>query len=152
MAYIETTHEPKPECIFCAFPEEGPDRDEANLILVRSDLAYVILNKFPYNTGHLIVVPFLHEANYRNLPAEVHAEISLLTARSIEALEQAYSPDGFNVGINMGRAGGAGIPDHMHQHIVPRWAGDANFFSTVGETKVLPESLEDTFTKLKPLL
>ena len=148
MAYIETTHEDAPACIFCAFPAEGPERDEQNLIVARGEHAYVILNKFPYNTGHVIVVPFAHVDRYEALEPAVQADIARLTARSLAALREAYRPDGFNVGMNLGRAAGAGIPDHLHQHIVPRWGGDANFMTTVGEAKVLPESLDETFRKV----
>jgi ATP adenylyltransferase len=139
-------------CIFCALPALGASHDRESLILLRGELAYVIMNKFPYNSGHLMVAPFRHGGAYDELTPDEHAEVSALTARCVGALKGAYGPEGFNIGVNQGRAAGAGIVDHLHMHVVPRWAGDTNYMTTIGETKVLPETLDETYAKLKPLL
>lgn len=135
-------------CIFCELPASGDD--EAALILARGTLAFVILNRYPYNTGHLMVIPFRHAGEWESLTADEHAEISALTARSMDALKQTSGPHGFNLGVNQGRVAGAGVVDHVHMHVVPRWGGDTNFTLAVGGTKVLPETLDDTYAKLKP--
>ena len=139
-------------CIFCDLPALDPANDRDSLILARGEHAFVILNKFPYNSGHVMVAAYRHTAEYEGLTAEEHADIAGLTARCVAALKDAYMPEGFNLGYNLGRAGGAGIADHLHNHIVPRWSGDTNYMTTVGETKVLPESLEQTFDRLRPLI
>lgn len=149
MAYIKGA-ERHETCIFCDLPAQ--DSDEANLILARGSLAFVILNKFPYNPGHLMIAPFRHVAEMEQLSAEELADIGDWTQRCIEALKATTAPHGFNVGINQGVAAGAGIVDHIHAHVVPRWGGDTNFMTTVGETKVLPELLAETYAKLKPHL
>jgi ATP adenylyltransferase len=149
MEYIKGT-ERDDGCIFCALPGAGDD--EASLILVRGELAYVILNKYPYNPGHLMIVPFRHTAAYESLSGGEHIEIASLTARAMEALKATSGPQGFNVGVNQGRVAGAGIVDHIHIHVVPRWGGDTNFMTSVGEVKVLPETLAETYAKLQPLL
>ncbi|HEX9695582.1 MAG TPA: HIT domain-containing protein [Actinomycetota bacterium] len=135
-------------CIFCEIPS-GAD-DEAGLILARGDAAFVILNKYPYNTGHLMIVPFRHVGEWEALTAAEHAEIASLTARAMDALKATSGPHGFNLGVNQGRVAGAGVVDHVHMHVVPRWGGDTNFTFTVGGVKVLPEALDDTYAKLKP--
>ena len=151
MAYI--TGEARADgCVFCDLPALEPGRDRESLIVARGDLAYAILNKFPYNSGHVMIAAYRHVADYDALTANEHAEIATWTSRVIVALRAAYSPEGFNVGANLGRAAGAGIVDHMHVHVVPRWTGDTNYMTTVGETKVLPETLDDTWAKLAPLL
>lgn len=152
MEYIKRAGRDDEECIFCTLPAAGEADDEANLILARGELAFVIMNKFPYNVGHLIVAPFRHTADYASLTAAEHAEIGAWEARCIAALESLYQPHGYNLGTNLGRAGGAGIEVHLHKHVVPRWTGDANFMTTVADTKVLPESLEQTYARLRPLL
>jgi ATP adenylyltransferase len=139
-------------CIFCDLPAFGPSRDRESLILARGSLAFVILNKFPYNSGHLMVAPFRHVARYDEVAAEEHAEITEWTGRCMRALEKIYGPQGYNVGINQGFPAGAGIEGHLHMHVVPRWTGDTNYMTTIGETKVLPESLEETFDKLQPII
>lgn len=150
MEYIKRIGQDDEECIFCALPAVGDD--PASLIVARGELAYVVMNKFPYNVGHVIVTPYRHTADYASLTDAEHAEVGRLEARCIAALEQLYQPHGYNLGTNLGRAGGAGIEQHLHKHIVPRWSGDANFMTTVGDTKVLPESLEQTYNRLQPLL
>jgi ATP adenylyltransferase len=147
MAYIkgEARHE---GCIFCDLPAQ--DDDEANLILARGRLCFVIMNKFPYNSGHLMVAPFRHAGGYEELTREEHAEMAEWTARCLGALRATMGPHGFNIGVNQGTAAGAGILDHVHGHVVPRWGGDTNFMTTVGDVKVLPEALEVTYAKLAP--
>lgn len=149
MEYIKGT-ERDDGCIFCTLPEAGDDA--AALILTRGTLAYAILNKFPYNPGHLMIVPFRHVAAYEELTSEEHGDIASLTARAMEALKATSGPHGFNIGVNQGRVAGAGIVDHIHVHVVPRWGGDTNFMTSVGEVKVLPETLGETYAKLHPLL
>jgi ATP adenylyltransferase len=151
MAYIESaTASEEPEgCIFCEKPQEGDD--EGAYIVARSEQAFVMLNAFPYNPGHLMVAPIRHVGELESLEPEELAETDTLLQRSIRALKEASNPDGFNVGMNLGRVAGAGIPGHLHWHVVPRWNGDTNVMSVVGGTRVLPELLSDTYAKLKPL-
>ena len=151
MAYIKG-EERHTECIFCAFPAQERANDESNLIVARGEHAFVILNKFPYNTGHVMVAPFRHTAEWETLDADELAEITRWSQRCIEALKATMAPHGFNVGVNQGVPAGAGIADHVHLHVVPRWGGDTNFMTTVSDTKVLPEALETTYAKLKPHL
>lgn len=124
---------------------DGPD----NLILHRGQQAFVILNRFPYTSGHLMVVPYKHDATIEGLEAETRAELMELAAQVMSLLGKEYHAQGFNMGINVGEAAGAGITEHVHLHVVPRWTGDTNFMSSLGETRVLPETLEDTFQRLK---
>ncbi len=151
MAYIkgEDRHD---ACIFCDFPAQDPANDGSNLIVARGDLSFVILNKFPYNTGHLMVAPFRHVGAWESLTPGELAEMTATSQRCIEALNTTLGPQGFNVGVNQGVVAGAGIVDHVHLHVVPRWGGDTNFMTTVGESKVIPEALEDTYARLKPYL
>lgn len=135
-------------CIFCTLPHE-PERLRENLVLARGRHSFVILNKYPYNNGHLMVIPYRHLDDFTALTDEEQTEIQRFTAASIAALRGAYSPDGFNLGMNLGRAGGAGIADHLHQHIVPRWQGDTNFMPVIGQTKSMPEHLANTFDQLR---
>lgn len=125
------------------------DRDEENLIVWRGDLVFVIMNLYPYNNGHVMIVPYREVAAYDDLTDDEHVAIARTINRCIGWLRRALNPDGFNVGMNLGRAGGAGVPDHVHVHVVPRWTADTNFMPTVGHVKVLPESLEDTYRKLR---
>lgn len=136
----------EPGCVFCQTPAAGDDR--AGLILHRGALAYIILNRYPYNSGHLMVVPFRHVARPEHLSGDEARAIMDLAGLCIRALERAMAPDGFNVGMNLGRAAGAGIDDHLHVHVVPRWIGDTNYMAVLGETKVLPQSLEETYVQL----
>jgi ATP adenylyltransferase len=151
MAYIKDAGRME-GCIFCDLPALDPSHDAESLILARGEQAFIIMNKFPYNSGHLMVSAYRHCADYAELTPQEHAAISLLTARCVRALETAYRPEGFNIGVNQGRAAGAGIADHLHMHIVPRWSGDTNYMTTIGGTKVLPETLEETFARLRPLV
>lgn len=134
-------------CIFCDAAD--PQRD--NLILFRGAACYVILNLYPYNNGHLMVVPNRHAPNLATLTAEEQAELMRLTRHAEIALTEAYAPQGINVGINLGKPAGAGVPDHLHVHLVPRWNGDTNFMTAIGNTRVLPEDLQSSAARLRPI-
>ena len=133
-------------CVFCKAPAEADP-----LVVFRGALAYVILNLYPYNNGHLMVVPFRHESTLAALSREEMNEIGLLTQRSETVLREAYRLEGINVGVNLGSAAGAGIKEHVHVHLVPRWNGDTNFMTAVGQTRVLPEDIRSTAARLRPL-
>ncbi len=128
-------------CPFCEIPSRS---DEDGLIVARRELAYVVLNLYPYNSGHLMAVPFRHVASYDELTVEEAAQVAALTQHALRALRHASGAQGFNVGMNLGVVGGAGIAAHLHQHVVPRWGGDTNFMPVVGHTRVLPQLLPDT--------
>lgn len=134
-------------CIFCDAVKD-PAADEKHFVLHRGAHNFVILNLYPYISGHLMIAPYAHLGELDASPKEVTDEMMDLTKRCQTALREAYSPQGFNVGMNLGRAAGAGIADHLHLHILPRWAGDTNFMTSVGETRVLPEDLPTTYRKL----
>jgi ATP adenylyltransferase len=127
-----------------------PQHDESNFVLHRGEHAFIVLNLYPYITGHLMIVPYLHTAEFDSAPKEITDELMDLTKRSQTALREVYAPQGFNMGMNLGAAAGAGIADHMHIHLLPRWSGDTNFMTTVAESRVLPEDLETTYSKLRP--
>lgn len=133
-------------CVFCKKPAER--RDEANLILFQGKYAYVIMNKFPYNSGHLMVVPKQHCPGLDQLGDEECQELFSLIRASSQVLKHTLHPHGFNIGMNIGKVGGAGVDKHIHFHIVPRWNGDTNFMTVLGETKVVPEYLKNTYRKL----
>jgi ATP adenylyltransferase len=137
-------------CVFCRAFRGRRDRD--NLVLTRGRAAFVILNKYPYNNGHLMVVPAAHLADLLDTPQDVLAELMELAVRCEAALRQVYRPTGINLGMNVGRSAGAGIEGHLHLHLVPRWDGDTNFMSVVHGTRVIPESLQTTYRRLRPLL
>ena len=146
MAYIKGENRPSgpgraEECPFDRAPKQ---RDEDSLIVARGSLVYAVLNLYPYNPGHLMVVPYRHIADYTDLSAPETAEFAEFTKRAIRALRQASGPHGFNIGMNLGAVAGAGIAAHLHQHIVPRWGGDTNFMPVTGHTRVLPQLLADT--------
>jgi ATP adenylyltransferase len=144
MAYIKGEGKPADgaaECPFCKVPTLS---DEDGLIVARGQTVYAVLNLYPYNSGHLMTVPYRHVADYTDLTAEETAELADFTKRSMTALRDASQAQGFNIGMNMGGAAGAGIAAHLHQHIVPRWGGDANFMPVTGRTKVLPQLLAET--------
>ena len=134
------------ECVFCRLSEEPVS--EGTGVLVRTELSYVVLNAFPYGSGHLLVLPRRHVANLQDLSEDEYADFFLVLRRTVIAVDAAYGPDGLNVGMNLGLAAGAGIPKHLHGHILPRWNGDTNFMTSIGETRVLPESLESTWQKV----
>lgn len=135
------------ECIFVDLPAADDDRE--NLLLYRGASAFVMLNAFPYTNGHLMVAPYRHTAEMRDLGDEELLEINQLVAKAIGWITAVYNPDGFNIGVNLGSAAGAGIPTHIHWHIVPRWSGDTNFMTTVGDVRVLPQSLADSYDRLR---
>lgn len=151
MAYIQENKERPAEggCVFCdLLAGRGEDGER---ILRRDEHAFVTLAKYPYNPGHLLVLPVRHVGELEGLTAEEHAGISSLVTRGVAALRAASDPHGFNVGLNLGHVAGAGIPEHLHWHVVPRWAGDTNFMPVIGQTRVLPELLAESFEKLLPL-
>jgi ATP adenylyltransferase len=138
----------KPEgCILCEKPKQSSDA--LNYILYRGDKNFIIMNTYPYNPGHLMIAPYRHEASLEGLTdAELHEHFEIVR-RSIKVIRQAFNPAGFNIGINLGKVAGAGIDDHVHTHIVPRWQGDTNFMSVLSDTKVISEALVETYDKLK---
>ena len=135
------------ECIFCSKP--AADDDEANLIVHRGARCFVILNLFPYTNGHLMVAPYEHTAALQDLDAETVAEMMALAQTAMRRLEEVYSPHGYNVGFNQGRIAGAGFENHIHMHVVPRWGGDTNFMPVLADTRVMPQSLEESYATLK---
>ncbi len=130
-------------CIFCQKPAEHQDAE--NLIVHRGQLAFVILNRYPYNNGHMMVVPYQHASTLEELDAPALSELMQLAIQALGVLRAMYQPQAFNLGVNIGAAAGAGIADHVHMHVVPRWAGDSNFMTTVAGTRVIPEDLNDTY-------
>lgn len=138
----------RPGCVFCTADDDG---GQEALIVHRGAAAYVILNLFPYNNGHLMVVPGRHIASLVDATRDELIELMELTRLSEQVVREAYTPHGLNVGINLGKAAGAGVADHLHIHLVPRWTGDTNFMTTVGESRVLPEALDSTALRLRPL-
>lgn len=151
MKYItgETGKESK-GCIFCLKPKEKKDKD--NFILIRGKRAFVMMNIFPYNNGHLMIAPYRHVGNFASLNDEELLEMMHLAQACQNAMKKAMKPQGFNLGFNLGRVAGAGIEDHLHLHLVPRWNGDTNFMPVLADTKIVSEALDDTFKKLKKAL
>ena len=135
-------------CVFCAARDQGAAHP---LVIWAGAEALVILNKYPYNNGHVMVVPHRHVSSLGALESPALQEVALLTQRTETVLMAAYRPQGINVGVNIGKAAGAGIDDHLHVHLVPRWTGDTNFITTIGETRVLPEVLNDAAVRLRPI-
>jgi len=136
------------KCIFCPGHERG--EDEKRLILCMSRQSIVLMNRFPYNNGHLLIAPLRHVSTLDALVPEERLELMAMVERSIEALRKVMNPEGFNVGLNIGKAAGAGVEDHIHFHVVPRWNGDTNFMTVSGEVRVIPEHIQDTYRKLLP--
>lgn len=134
------------ECVFCVLADEPVN--ESTGVVATSDLSFVVLNAFPYGSGHLLVLPRRHVAALQDLSDAEYSNFFMMLRSTVAALETAYGPDGFNVGMNLGHAAGAGIPKHLHGHVLPRWLGDTNFMTTIGETRVLPESLQSTWKKV----
>ena len=134
-------------CVFCRIDQVH--RDAENYVVYRAKLNFILLNLFPYTSGHLLIVPYEHRGSFAEVAEATTTEMIELAKRCQIALEAEYRPDGFNIGMNLGRSAGAGVADHLHLHVVPRWSGDANFLSIVGETRVLPEDLASTCTRLK---
>jgi ATP adenylyltransferase len=147
MSYLESARQPDPNCFLCAAAAD-PAGDRKSLVLLRRSRAFVIFNRYPYSNGHLMIAPVGHLPTLLELPDEVMLELMQLTRDCQAVLAEAMRPDGFNIGINLGRAAGAGVPGHVHVHIVPRWNGDTNFMATTAETRVIPEALEATYEKL----
>ena len=150
MNYVTSAGAPDAPCVFCSALSAGDDRRA--LILRRGRLAFLILNAFPYATGHLMAMPIRHVAKVEEATADELAETMTLVQASVRALNAGYEPDGFNLGMNLGRVAGAGVLGHLHTHVVPRWDGDTNFMPVLADTKVLPESLETTYDRLTVLL
>jgi len=147
MSYIKSAKSNnKQECIFCVKARE--DRDFENLVLKRGKHAFVVMNLYPYNNGHVMVSPYRHVPSFVDLTDEENLEIMKLVSLSMQAIKEALNPDGFNIGANIGKIAGAGIADHVHMHIVPRWSGDTNFMAVISDTKVMPELLTETYKKL----
>lgn len=146
MTYI-TNNKPKDGCVFCHALTKADSAE--NLIVFRGERAFVILNRFPYTSGHVMVLPYDHQPTLEALTPATRAEMMELTTRATRILTNIYHPQGFNVGINLGEAAGAGIEAHLHIHIVPRWMGDVNFMTAVGGTRVLPEALEETWRRVQ---
>jgi len=144
-AYIASGGKTPASCVFCI--GEDPSSDADRLIVYRGIHNFVILNLFPYTAGHFMVAPFVHTANFDDATAEQTAEMMVLAQRGIRALKVLYKPEGFNLGMNLGHCAGAGIREHFHLHVVPRWIGDANFMGITGETRVLPEELSVTYRR-----
>lgn len=144
--FIQSKEKPA-GCIFCDAVKKQDGAE--NLIIARSKLGFVILNRYPYTSGHVMVVPFQHVPSYEELDQPTRSELMELINQATGVIRKVYQPEGFNVGANLGLPAGAGVASHIHFHIVPRWIGDANFMSTVGEVRVLPEELEETYRKLK---
>jgi ATP adenylyltransferase len=146
-AYVTSSGASSTECIFCRTSES----DRPELVIVRGRVCFVVLNLYPYNNGHLMVVPNRHAPNLAMLSEDEQTELMRLTRHAEIALTEAYAPHGINVGINLGKAAGAGVLDHLHVHLVPRWNGDTNFMTAIGETRVLPEDLNASAAKLRPI-
>ncbi|OVE80358.1 HIT family hydrolase [bacterium I07] len=146
LEYIENTTQDQ-GCIFCEKPNESADRD--NLLVKRGSHVFIIMNKYPYNNGHLLIVPYRHTAELGDLKQEETLELFRFIQEAQDGLRELMKPQGFNIGMNVGRLAGAGIADHLHFHVVPRWGGDTNFMPVIGKTKVISEALEQTWDKLK---
>ena len=138
------------QCVFCKMVNGDPARDRENLILHRGRSNFVVLNLFPYTTAHALVVPYAHVADLSEVEKDTLVEMMGLAQKLNAAIEATYHPDGHNLGMNLGKAAGAGVADHLHLHFLPRWAGSANFVTVIGETRVLPEELITTYDKLAP--
>ncbi len=148
MEFIEAPK--KPGCIFCDFPaEEGEERERVNLLAHRAPRSFTLLNRYPYNNGHVLVIPRAHVAALEDLAPEDFADLHDELRRAVAAVRRAYRPDGMNLGMNLGRVAGAGIADHLHYHVVPRWAGDTNFMPVTADTKVMIEHLDDSWRKIR---
>jgi ATP adenylyltransferase len=144
---LEYIKGPKPaECIFCSKPSLGDDA--AARIVTRGERAFVMLNTYPYNNGHVMISPYEHLPSIEGLSDESLLDVMHLTQRSLAALREAYSPEGFNIGVNQGKVAGAGVEGHVHVHVVPRWGADTNFMPVIGATRVLPQSLDDSWKAL----
>jgi ATP adenylyltransferase len=145
MEFVENI-DPKPNCVFCDILAQA--NDKKNLLVVRGRDAFVVLNRYPYTSGHLLVIANAHKPSIEDLDIQTRSEMMELATEAMQVLRKVYAPEAFNIGANIGGAAGAGIADHVHLHVVPRWGGDTNFMSTLGETRVLPEKLEETYRRI----
>lgn len=148
MSYIKNLGEPTNTCVFC---DKNDSDDCSEYVLRRHELCYVCLNAYPYTNGHLLVVPYQHVGSIESLSPECLLEMMKLCQQALAVLRKGFQPHGFNIGMNMGSAAGAGVPDHVHLHVVPRWVGDSTFISVVGCARVLPELLNDTWQRLRKI-
>ncbi len=148
MPYLQGEESVPEGCLFCIKPQL---EDVEAHIVHRNKLCYVTLNRFPYNNGHLMVVPYVHTATLERVDADVITELMMLTQLGLRVLREAYNPQGFNVGMNIGAVAGAGVDCHIHLHIVPRWGGDTNYITTTGCTRIIPEWMDQTYERLRPL-
>jgi ATP adenylyltransferase len=146
MKYIRRQKTPK-GCVFCDAVQQEAGED--NLIVTRGERAFVILNRYPYTSGHIMIVPFDHVGTFEEMDDETCAEVMHLIRQGISTLDHVYKPDGYNMGANLGASAGAGIKNHIHFHLVPRWGGDTNYMTSIGDTRVLPEDLSETLEQLK---
>lgn len=147
MIYIRGFSGKGSQCFLCKAYKEN--RDAENLVVYRGKKCFTILNRYPYNNGHLMIAPYKHAGKLTDLDEEELAEIMSLLKLSVEVLEKEYNPDGFNIGLNLGRAAGAGLEEHLHFHVVPRWVGDTNFMPIVSDTKVIPESFYESWKRIR---
>ncbi len=147
MEYILS--EKEGECIFCRLLDQKPSSE--NHMLLKTDRAIVLMNKYPYNNGHIMVAPHRHTADFSELAADEFTELMEVFRFSLKALQKCMLPEGFNAGLNLGHSGGAGVEDHLHWHIVPRWQGDTNYMPVISGTRVIPEAIEETYNKLLPM-
>ena len=145
--YVSTAEQEKHGCIFCTKPAEA--NDEANLIVFRAEYNFVLLNLYPYTSGHLMIAPYAHVPTLEEADEPVATELMMLTRRAQRHLREVYNAPGFNLGMNIGSCAGAGVAGHIHMHVLPRWGGDANFMTTVAETRVIPENLTDSWHRLR---
>ncbi|HMQ52530.1 MAG TPA: HIT domain-containing protein [Anaerolineae bacterium] len=148
MDYVTSTKKNENGCIFCAKSDDAPEFDRDNYLLFRGPNTFVVMNIYPYNTGHLMILPYDHVSSLMSMSPEARCEMMHLTSYFTELLSTVMRPDGFNVGMNLGRAAGAGIDSHLHLHLVPRWNGDSSFMAVVSNTRVLPETLEATYERI----
>jgi ATP adenylyltransferase len=146
ITYVRHACDEGQKCIFCTIPKE--DNDEENLVLCRGERTFTMLNRFPYNTGHLMVAPYSHVASIEDLGTEELLEMFTEVQRWVALLKTVVNPQGFNIGINIGRIAGAGYDEHVHVHVVPRWGGDTNFMPVIGDVKVIPEGLKENYRSL----
>ena len=146
MSYIESLNGRSEDCVFCAKLDAD---DQGELVLRRGDTCYVCLNRFPYTSGHLLIVPYEHVATIEDLSPDSMLEMMISCQQALTVLRTNWHPRGFNIGLNLGHVAGAGLPEHVHLHVVPRWAGDSNFMSVLGETRVLPEMLDESWRRLR---
>lgn len=144
--------EKPPGCLLCIKKQEPVEKDRENHILYRGQACFIMLNLYPYTNGHLMIAPYVHEGKIERLDDKSLYEMMALTRASVAALRKALSPAGFNIGMNLGKVAGAGIADHLHMHVVPRWQGDVNFMSVFAETRLIPETLNTTYDQLLPIL